>query len=477
MGVRARSLHYFAATAGSSVIAFASLPLTTRILGPPNYGQFALGVTIAGVGATLATLGSGYIINARLRSATREEARSAVSTVAVNAVAIAGSWAILVSALYLLLRGRWGPLGEIGDTSFFAAVAAGLLLPIWIIASEVLTVQGRSALFASIALSQGVVGTAVTLICLYPLDLSGLSLFLGFLAGSCSTFLGGLFVLRRYLSVRITRTPRRELAQSRFLLAQVLDAAHGLSERTLLTQAVGFDRLGLYTHSQAYRAYAFQATKAVGRGLWPVTLREAADPASEFPHTRSVWNAVHVAVTVVGLAMVMLGYVLVGWITNDKFVGAAVFFAPWFILILLQSLARPESAAIYTYGTGPEVARLSAWANVAALVCAVALIPKFGPEGAVVALLAQAIVYRSLIRVTARRYRPIPFQDGWAVFGMFMLTVAFVVDRYFDPELTKRVVFCAVLELIVVVIALPVFREVVRRLRVPAQPSLASSEP
>jgi O-antigen/teichoic acid export membrane protein len=289
--------------------------------------------------------------------------------------------------------------------------------------------------------------------------------------------MGGLLVLRGYLSLRVERTPRLELAQRDFLTAQVLDSAHVLAERTLLSSSVGFGRLGLYTHSQAYRTYAYQVTKAVGRGVWPDSLREAADPASDFPHTRRVWNAVHVGVTVLGVGMVLLGYVLVGLLTNDKFVGAAVFFAPWFILIMIQNLAKPEAATIYTYGTGREVARLSTWSNATALVAACALIPYFGPEGAVVALLGQALVYRTLIRAAARRYRPLPFQDGWALFGAGAITAAFVVDRYLDPELRERLLVCAALELAVLVTAFPVVQDVARRLRWPTRASFASSDP
>ncbi len=428
--IRARSLHYMAASFLGAAISFLALPWTTRILGPLNYGQLALAAAVVNSGATLSTLGASFAINNRWLRSSRDEQGALLTGLCVKAAVTSGAWAAAVVALFLVARPHWSALTTVTDAELALTVVATLLAPYWFLASDVATIERRSLLFSAVTFGQAAISTTVTLVSLYVFDLRGASLFVGLAAGSVVSITAAAYVLVPRLGARRPGTAAGDLATGRFLLAQVTDSANALLERGLVSHFSGFVVLGLYTHSQGYGAYVFQAAKAVSRGVWPVTLQEAADRQSTFPRTGRTWRVVHLGVVAVGIPMTLLGDRLISLLTNGKFTGAHVYLAGWFSLILLQNAAKPEGGVVFALGNARIAAMLNVGANLARLLALCVLVPIAGAKGALVAALAQAAVYRVWIRSVARRLRPTPFQDEYVVAGIVLLVVAFALKRY-----------------------------------------------
>lgn len=464
MSIRARSSRYLASSVVASGLSLVTLPLTTRILGPVDYGVFALGTTIAGVGAVVSTLGVTYVVASRWRDAGDEERAGMVTTIVALGVAIACLWSAAAIGADLALRSRLDFLHELPLDALALALGGTVLAPVWAVASDVLTIEGRAGSFSSVAVAQSVVTAAATLVALFAFDLGVLSLFAGLAAGAVVSCAAGVAVLAPYLRPRIDLRWRRELAQGSFGAAQALESAHPFLERLLLSRFAGLADLGLYTHSQRYRAIAFQASGAVNRAVWPVTLDEARDARLDFPTTRRTWAPLHVAVAVLGIGLAALGDRLVSLLTNGKFTDAAVYLGPWFVLLLLQLSAKPEVATVYALGRGQVAARVSLRANAVALVAAALLIPPFGTWGAVGALLAQALVYRVGVRVPARRLRPVPFQDHWALLGIALVLATFAAKTALDPGLEGSLVLFAAAEAALLVTAARMLGETTIRL-------------
>lgn len=412
----------------TTLISFVSLPLATRILGPANYGVFALGATVAGFGSVLATLGTTFFISNAFAGASPLERQRLISTLAARTALLAAGWAVLILAASLLLRGHIDLLDEVPLRGLALVLLGAILATPWTIAVDVLTVEGRASFFSLSLIVQALANTGALLIALYVFDLRGLSLFVGSLAGSVAVLITSLVALRAHLvlSFDVVRT---RLGQRQFLPAQALEAVQPAVERTLLANYAGFTQLGNYAHSLAYRSLILQGMNAVNRATWPVTLEEA-KARTAFSITGRVWASVHLAVAMVAVPFVLFGDRLISVLTNDKLTAAWVFLAPWFVLVLLQSSGKAATGVLYATGVSSTVAKLGLLANVVALVSLLVLVPVFGAAGAAMALLLQALVFRIALQLLARRQAAIPFQDWGAVLACALVTALFFLRRH-----------------------------------------------
>lgn len=411
----------------TTLISFVTLPLATRILGPANYGVFALGATLAGFGAILATLGTTFFISNTFAGAGMAERRQLITTLVARTSLLAACWAVLILAVALALRGHVALLDDVPLRGLALVLLGAILATPWTIAVDVLTVEGKASWFSLSLIVQALSNAVVLMVALYVFDLGGLSLFVGSLAGSVAALTTSLLVLKPYLAPRLG-VVRNKLGQRQFLPTQMLEAVQPVVERTLLANYTGFTQLGNYAHSLAYRSMILQGMNAVNRATWPVTLAEA-NARTVFAVTGRVWGATQLAVAMVAVPFVLFGDRLIAALTNDKLTAAWVFLAPWFVLVLLQSSGKAATGVLYATGVSSTVAKLGLLANGVALGSLVVLVPVFGAAGAAMALLLQAIVFRIALQILARRRAAIPFQDWGAVLACALVTILFFLRR------------------------------------------------
>lgn len=408
-------------------MSFVTLPLTTKVLGPESYGVFALGSTLAGVGAFVATLGMTFVLAARWATSGHEDRQRLIGTFFTISFAIVVVWALVVSLGYLVLRHRFAFLSVVSPAEMALALGGLLLSPPWTVAADVATVEGAATFFARVSIVQSLATAAATLTALFTFDLGTLSLFVGVFVGSAVGCAAGLWYLRDYVALRYDGQIRRQLAQSTFTLAQTAETVQALVERVLLSRYVGYATLGLFVHSRRYRDFANQATTSVTRGVWPVTIDEAKDREGSFPATVRAWRAVHVWLTAAGIAATALGDRFISLLTHDKFTPAWTYLAPWFVVLLIQLSAKPEVGVMYAFERTRAMGRIGLLSNVLGIAAALALIPWLGTGGALVALVLQALCFRVAVRIPSRRLRTVPFGDWWAVAGCAVLLALYVV--------------------------------------------------
>lgn len=477
MSIRARSARYLSATVVAAAVSIVTLPLTTKVLGPSAYGLFALGGSLAGVGASIATLGMTFVLAKRWTVAGRNERRRIVGTLLTIGLAITVGWAIIVGSIYLALRDHVGFLGALTPGEMGFALGGLLISPLWMVASDILTVEGGAGVYAGVTIMQSIATAAATLTALFAFDLGTLSLFIGIFVGALVASAASVVYLRDYLSLGFDRTLRGELAQTTFLLAQAAETVQSVVERILLSRFVGYTNLGLFVHSRRYRDLAMQGTTAVTRGVWPVTLDEAKDPTSSFAATARTWRTVYVGLTAASLVATAFGDQMISVLTHDKFTPAWKFLTPWFALLLVQLSAKPEVGTMYAFGRARAMGRISLVSNTLGIVAAAALIPWVGAWGALVALVLQGLCYRIGVRLPARRLRPVPFQDTWAIAGCVTLIVAWVAKLVLEPGLGGDLVLLVAAEALWLGAAAVVSPDVFAALRVRPSAAVAPDEP
>lgn len=445
-----RATTYLASSVVTTLISFVTLPLATRILGPANYGVFALGATVAGLGSTLATLGTGFYISNMFVGADQPERRQLISTLVARTAVLAAGWAVLTLAVALALRGHVALLDEVPLRGLALVLLGAILATPWTITVDVLKVEGTASSYSLSLILQALATSVALLVSLYVFELGGLSLFVGSLAGSVAALITSLVVLKRYLAPHLGLA-RSRLRQRHFLPTQVLEASQPVVERTLLASYAGFTQLGIYAHSQAYRNMFVQGMNAVNNATWPVTLSEA-KAGTTFAVTGRVWAATHLAIAMVAVPFILFGDQLISALTNDKLTRAWVFLAPWFVLVLLQSSGKAATGVLYATGVSSTVAKLGFLTNCVALGSLVVLVPLFGAAGAAMAALLQVLVFRVTLQLIVRRRVAIPFQDWGAVLGCALVTILFVLRRYVVESTESLMVLFVAAELLCVAV-------------------------
>jgi O-antigen/teichoic acid export membrane protein len=411
-------------------VSFGILPLTTRRLGPADYGVFALVVAVTAVGSALGTLGSGYVVYTMMPS--EPAARPSILTSYLTlSFGITAAWGTAVAGAWLVAGDQLGTLGDVSGGDLALALIAMALTPTWIVAIDVLTLDQRAAAYTVCTLAQLAASTTATLVALFAFDAGRHALFIGVAAGAACGALGAAVVLRASLAAAPSADRARSLLRvgRTFVGAQVSDTGYTLLERGTLSASSGVTPLGIYTHSQRYRDATNLGVKAVARAAWPVSLDEARADSPTFPYTRRLWSGIHAAVALAGVAAAFAAEPVIAALTHDRFTAAADYVPWWFVFVLLQSMAKTDTATLYVRGTASTLARLNVGANAVAALTLVVGATRYGAGGALAAGVAQALTYDLLSYRSARRLRRLPFTDAIALAAIGLVVVATVLER------------------------------------------------
>lgn len=459
---------YFLPSVFSAALSFFLLPFVTRVAGPREYGIFALVSAYTGFGSALATMGGNYIISHRFLGATTDEQRDVVSTVALLAFTTVTLYGLLLLALASVLPGTH----DVSTWGLALAVGAMIIGQPWLGALDIVTIRGEAGTFAGVSIGQGIVSSAALLVGLYTLHLGLTAFFLSQLAGALVSVVGAVVALRGLFRWRVDRGVLRELRALGFTSAigNVAETIQTAVERTTLSLRSGVTQLGIYSHSQSYRTFASTPIGAISKSIWPVTLAEAADPASEFARTREAWNVGYIGLTAAGIGLATVGDLVIGALTHGKFTEAYRLATFWMIFLLMQNSGKPQTGILFRLGGGRTYARSVVRSTFVGMAFLVVLVPFFGIWGAVAAASIQQLFLRANIQIAARAIRRVPFQDGWALFGILYILAVALVRRYFGGTPQANVTILAIAVALLLVLAR-------KSLLAPVQRTLVHAEP
>ena len=418
---------YFLPSAFSAGLSFLLLPLVTAVVGPHEYGVFALVNAYVAFGTALATLGGNYIVSHRFPDAAASERSAIVSTVLILALVAVSVYALVLIALWPLLPGaEYAPM-----SCLVVAVIAMIVGQPWIGALDVVTVRGEARTFAAVAVLQGIVSSTVLLVGLYQLRLGLMAFFVSQLAGAFVSLGGAHVTLRGLIHWRLERGVLSELKSLGIVSAMstVAESVQTAVERTLLSARSGVTQLGIYSHSQSYRAFAAMPIGAIAKSAWPATLSEASDTSSHFERTKESWNIGYIGLAAAGIFFATVGDLVIGGLTHGKFTAAFEFATFWMAFLLLQNSGKPQTGILYRLGGGRTYARLVVVSGFVGIAGLFVLVPAFGMWGAAASATMQQLFLRGSIQVAARKLRRTPFQDAWAVFGVVYIALVYLVRR------------------------------------------------
>lgn len=432
-------------------LSFAVLPLTTYRLDPADFGIFAFIISFSSFAVGASAMGSMYAFSSHFSKLDIDGQRELVSTLLWLGIAVGVALAAAVIVAWPLIA-RLVP--EIGVVSGAVVWIVGLLIVLgvpWNHASAIILVTGRAGDFAYINVVESIGTTAGTLIALYGFNLGVESLFIGALVGALTNATASLASIRQYVRIRFSWRWMAEClhVSSLAVLSSLVERGKATVEAYALARYVGVSALGIFRHSQQYMNLAKSGVNAVSFATWPAALEEARAPEKGFPHLGRVWPATQLGLGLTGLLMATLGSDAIDLLTHGKFGAAYVFATLWIVFVMFENAAKPAVAVVYAHNQGVANQRLALLGSVSSVALMIPLVAWLGAYGAVLGNFVSVLIYRSLVVVIARRFAPLPFQDGTMFIGMAIVLAALGATMTMGDSLLKRgailIVACVVL--------------------------------
>ena len=428
---------YFAPFVANATLRSIGIPLTTYLLGPEEFGLFALMMGVVNICTVLASSVTGYVINHHFKPGQIAPNRL-ITTLAVLEIGIGLVLAVICFAGWSGFSRWMGVAGEVSPFGFLLLLLSVPLGAFWTSGSMMIIFDGRAKLYSCTMIGQGIVQLATSLFALYVLGWHVGALIAGQVSGIATAAVGGYIGLRRHLSLGIDRTIVRESVSLMpwSMLSGFANSATDLLERVILARVASTHALGLYVHSQNYRTMLGSAGKAFVQVLQPTMMREAHSEKMDFRETRAGWNIVYAMFTSAGLVFSLVGKEVVGLLTHGKFTNAAVFVPFWCVFLTFQYLGRPQTATLYARGQGKRMSSAILAGKLASGALMLLLGLPLQAFGLVIAVLIGELINRSILQYWTYRLWKLPFQDGAALAGaalviscnlfFFWIPVAFV---------------------------------------------------
>ncbi len=458
-------LTYFLPFVVNSLLRLAAIPVTTYILGPPEYGLFALMMGVVNICTVLATSVTGYIINHRAHPG-EVAPRGLIVTVALVEV-IAGLILICLCMAGWPWFARWmGVAGDVSSLSFLWLLLSVPLGAFWTSGSMVMVFDQRAGLYSTTLIAQGAIQLLTTVVALYVFDWRVGSLVAGQVMGVLVCAIGGYLGLKRHFSFTLDRGIVQEsLALMPWSMASgFANSSTDLLERVVLGRVTNTFQLGLYVHSQSYRTMLAQAGKAFYQVLQPAMLIEARSTSLDFSGSRKGWNVVFAMISLMGVGFALLGEEVISWLTHGKFKESAIFVPFWCIFLLFQYTGRPQVAMLYAHGQGKKISSALLIGRLVSAFLMVVLGVPFHAFGLVAAVIAGELVNRVALHYWSHRQWALGFHDGYALAGAAAIAlVAAVTNLIAIPLAVRMAVFGALTVMILIISGPTAYRFLSRR--------------
>ena len=416
------SLLYLSVSLVSVFISLVMLPISTRVIGPVEYGEFAVALAVSGFVTAIAGSLSGYVLQENLLKHD-VGARGPLVTSAIAAVAGAAALSALLlwPLVGLLLPLFDGGVAAAGSSQYLVAVICLLATALgspWIVGSELCMLEERPWPFALSTVLQALANAGTTLFFLYICPLPALALALGYAAGQLVLLLGtASLAIRRFAWPRLGWFRAMARGAPAVGGAALVEAARSALERGYVATFSGIADVGYFAHSQLYKNWAMFGVNAVSRAMLSTNLREAQAVPAEFLSTLRSWQFVQAGVTFGCLCFALVGHEVVGLLTNGKFEPATPLALILLVSLLLQTAGKREMSLLVARGQSASYATATLLGAASGILALLALVPALGATGAAIAVLIQVAVTRLLTVLRSRRVEKLPLREHWTVIG------------------------------------------------------------
>lgn len=444
-----RSAVFLIAQLASTGLSVAILPIATRVLGPADYGHYALATGVTTLLQGLA--GAQHALLLPLHLPTQDSARRAaiLGTATLLNMVVTG----LLAALVLTV----GPQFLGSEAGFLTPVVAGLLLlgavasAPWTVAADAFPLEGRAAAFGAAVLAQALASTGTVLACIFWADRPDLALFAGYAAGSLASGSSALVAMARSSGLAWSAARMREAWTLTPAAAgqRAMEAATALYERSVVVSQLGATSVGLYSHAQLYPSLIMALVSTVSRGLTPTAMNEAREVPPAFVVTRRIWLLVQFFAAAAVIGFTLVGDLVISLLTHGKFVAAHVPASVLMLGLLVQLAGKAQSTYMLANGRGRQLSHINSVCLLFGALAFLALVPLAGVIGAAVAVVLRSSAQRLLLGyyMATRVPQRLPVQDGPLLAMVIAVAALQGVEFVIGLSATVRISMCVPLVL------------------------------
>lgn len=425
----------------------ALLPLTTKILGPAEYGVYGMALVMVNLSVALCEVGLPLTLYNRLPGLDRQEARSMLSSLLWVALGTSASIAFALTLVWPLIASANQLLASLDATEFVILITLIPAQVLWGLLKTILVVQGRSHWVAIAVILQSVMVFSVVLLSLFKLGQGQSALFIGNICGVLACLGLAFYLLWPMLIVRPSHrwiTDVRKLAPAAWL-SSIAENVFSFTESQSISNAVGAVGLGNYNHARLYQNLAMQGTNSFATVVWPHALHQAKSESPDFKRLGIVWDVVYLGLAFIGVSFVFFGDQIVALLTNGKFQEAAGWVPYLIIYVLIQNAGKPVTATILGNGAGNAFSRIKIVTNVFAIGLLLYFVPRYGVSAAIAVGIAQILVQRMFLQFVAIKIRPVPFQDRFVAMGTVLIGSLAVANEQLQMSVDMRVFAYAII--------------------------------
>ncbi|MBV8161251.1 MAG: oligosaccharide flippase family protein [Acidimicrobiia bacterium] len=428
---------YGLATVLVQIVAFATTPVYTRLLGPSVYGVLELLTVIVSFVITALFDGIG-VASVRLYATEDPEGRR--SLLAAGMFGTVGA-TVVGAALAAALADPLAKLVFGTSTATTALLAAAIYLPIAVAArfcAEVLRMQRRPWPFLASSVATAILGGTIAIVLVAAAGLGAEGVYYGMAVGAIAGLAVSLIAAHGAMALRLSGRQLRRLTALGGPLA--ISALAGWSlvliDRLILVHFVSLRQIGFYGLANRLAGVLLIATYAFGTAWTPYILGlYAEDPEAEASLRADVLRHLLAAMAIIAVAIALFAREVVRVVAGARYLPAAATMPTLALATLFFSTVVVVQVPFLIEQRTPQMARLSLVAAGVNIAACFALIPPWGIQGAAVATIAGFGVQAALYYKQAQALRRAPY-DGGRMAAIVALSLPFIAAGWWPNHVS-----------------------------------------
>lgn len=416
------------------------IPVKTYFLSAKDFGVLAILAAISSIIIPLSSTGSTWILAANYFKSTEEER----GTLLFNILLLDFLLKFLWISLFWLLGPYMLPLiikdFEPQYTMYFNLVlTASLMTVLWPTTSYFFILQQSARLHAVLECSQWIIGALATILCLWLLKLSTISLFIGPLASGIVSLGACLWTIRSHVQISLSRKWITEIVKYGLptIPSNVLDMLSNIIDRHFIQRWFSLSQLGIYSHAANYREMFTAGSRAFTRSFIPSVAETFSNSLDTFniARTLKMWYSV---LSIGGLFIVFFSYDFTDLLTHGKFNEAAHLIPIWFFIILSIVYGVPYTQFLLVRKKNYFMVYSSIVSGVLFICITAFSIYAFGSLGAVISIVLANFAIHLPRRIYASKLGCPAIAEKEFFITVSIIASAYIVNRSIDMTFAVR---------------------------------------
>lgn len=391
----------------SALASLLMLPLTTRVIGAREYGEFALLSIVVIALNSIASAFMGFEVPENYNQSDKEERKKIAGTclVLVTSVTVFGVFSILLLE-FLYLNRELQLLGDLNNyfLNLNIMLVSVLLSTISIVYLEILIVTGNAGQFAFINIARTVTVVISTLVALFYFRVPQHALCLGYLSGNFTAAILSFLLSKNLITYEIDFQRMKSCTSKTrsILISNISDQSYAIFEKIYIGGLLSVTAVGILGHAQLYKNAMMLIINSVSRAVFASSLNGAKKTPPDLEGPRIFWKFIQFTTFTLLTSFVFFGEDVISFLSNDKFLDSYYVGKYLILILLIQTVGWSSAVMNLSNGKGEQNVRGQLLSNAAAFIILYISLPIYGLPAVIIAYLAQIILSRTYSIVAAK---------------------------------------------------------------------------